>query len=57
MAASHLNKTAKIYNRNIPKTKAKAMGISGNKIEKAKTQPHGKIIEQVSEFKHLGNVI
>jgi hypothetical protein len=54
IAANNLNKIAKICNMKISKIKTKAMGISGNNIERIKIEIDGKIFEQVSEFKYVG---
>jgi hypothetical protein len=41
----------------IPKTKTDAMEICENNIQRVKTELDRKIIEQVSEFKYIGNTV
>jgi hypothetical protein len=41
----------------ISETKTKKVAMCGNNIVRAKIELDGKVIEQVSEFKHLGSII
>jgi hypothetical protein len=57
VAAHWLNNIAKKYNLKISFSKTKPMGMCGNEIWRLKIIIEGKIIEQVTELKYLGNKI
>jgi hypothetical protein len=46
-----------MYNFKISTPKTKLMGLCGNKIRRLKIMIEGKIIENITEFKYLGNKI
>jgi hypothetical protein len=55
--AYHLNLIARKYNMIISSTKTKSMAMCGNQLQRVKVVINDKIIEQVTEFKYLGNGI
>jgi hypothetical protein len=46
-----------MYDMKISSSKAKTIGSCGKNVQRVKTEIEGKLIEQVSNFNYLGNVI
>jgi hypothetical protein len=57
IAVNKLNKIVKKYDMKISTTKTKSIGLCGKNIQRVKIETEGKIIEQVSSFNYLGNLI
>jgi hypothetical protein len=57
IAVNELNKIVKKYDMKISTTKTKTIGLFGKNIQMVKIKIEGKIIEQVSIFNYLGNLI
>jgi hypothetical protein len=57
IAVNELNKIVKKYDMKMTTTKTKTLGKCGKNIQRAKIEIEGKIIEQVSSFNCLGNLI
>jgi hypothetical protein len=57
MSVSELNKIAKKYYMKISSSKTKTMGLCGKNVQRTKTEIKGKIVEQVSNFNYLGQLI
>jgi hypothetical protein len=54
---NELNKIVKKYDMKISTTKTKTRGLCGKNIQRVKIEIGGTIIEQVSSFNYLGNLI
>jgi hypothetical protein len=54
---NELNKIVKKYYMEISTTKTKTIGLCGKNIQRVKIEIEGKIIEQVTSFSYLGNLI
>jgi hypothetical protein len=57
MAVNELNRIAKKYDMKLSTSKTKTIGVCGKNIQQDKIEIEGKIIEQVSDFNYLGNLI
>jgi RNA binding exosome subunit len=54
---NELDKIVKKYGTKISTTKTKTTGLCGKNIQRVKIEIEGKMIEQVSSFNYLGNLI
>jgi hypothetical protein len=57
IAVNELNKIVKKYDVKISTTKTKTIGLCGKNVQRVKIELESKIIEQVSNFNYLGNLI
>ena len=57
IATNTLNKIARKYNKKISTTKPESLAIRGKNIQRANIVIDGTIIEKVTDFMYLGNMI